>query len=85
MVKSLDYSHLSNNVMPIEFPKPKHLRGAGYAPIQEDIPKLPLPAVSDVEVQPTPEYECKIKIHASKSVLDALQTGLFSIENFGGG
>ncbi|HBC0002005.1 TPA: DUF2235 domain-containing protein [Vibrio parahaemolyticus] len=65
--------------MPIEFPKPKYLRGAGYAPIQEYIPKLPLPAVSDVEVQPTPEYECKIKIHASKSVLDALQVGVFSL------
>ena len=68
-------------MMPIEFPKPKRLTSAGYAPIQEDVSLSPPAPVPVPILAPTPvaEFECRIKVHARKSDLSPLKLGVFSL------
>lgn len=65
--------------MPIEFPKPKRLTSAGYAPVQDDVKLSPPAPIPIAETEPTANYECRIKIHAPKADLSALKLGIFSI------
>ncbi|MFH0279386.1 MIX and LysM peptidoglycan-binding domain-containing protein [Vibrio alginolyticus] len=65
--------------MPIEFPKPKRLTSAGYAPVQEDTPLAPPTPTPALEPEPVAGFECRIKIYAPKSDLSSLKLGVFSL------
>ncbi|ENK3142987.1 DUF2235 domain-containing protein [Vibrio alginolyticus] len=65
--------------MPIEFPKPRRLTSAGYAPVQDDV-SLALPTPTPVlEPESVAGFECRIKIYAPKSDLSSLKLGVFSL------
>ncbi len=65
--------------MPIEFPKPKRLTSAGYAPVQDDVPLAPPTPTPALEPEPVAGFECRIKIYAPKSDLSSLKLGVFSL------
>ncbi|MDK9790030.1 phospholipase effector Tle1 domain-containing protein [Vibrio sp. D431a] len=65
--------------MPIEFPEPKWLRSAGYAPVQDDVPLSPPMPIPVTNSEPTANYECRIKVHAPKSDISSLKLGIFTI------
>lgn len=66
-------------MMPIEFPKPKRLTSAGYAPIQEDVSLSPPAPVPILDPTPVAEFECRIKLYTRKSDLSPLKLGVFSL------
>ncbi len=65
--------------MPIEFPKPKRLTSAGYAPVQDDVPLAPPTPTPALEPESVAGFECRIKIYAPKSDLSSLKLGVFSL------
>lgn len=65
--------------MPIEFPKPRRLTSAGYAPVQDDVPLAPPTPTPALESEPVAGFECRIKIYAPKSDLSSLKLGVFSL------
>ncbi|MGL1254909.1 phospholipase effector Tle1 domain-containing protein [Vibrio parahaemolyticus] len=65
--------------MPIEFPKPRRLTSAGYAPVQDDVPLAPPTPTPALEPEPVAGFECRIKIYAPKSDLSSLKLGVFSL------
>ncbi|MCS0110202.1 DUF2235 domain-containing protein [Vibrio alginolyticus] len=65
--------------MPLEFPKPKRLTSAGYAPVQDDVKLTPPTSMPVIESALSANFECRIKVYAPKADLAGLKLGIFSL------